>query len=146
MARHLHMIGGWLVRCRESAPIERTGGFFMKRIAIGVATGVLSMFLLAPRAKAQSWQDMQNDRGAVENGYGQLHHDKEELRNDVRNGDYGAAAHEQAEMNRRRAAIGERQEDLNNDIASRYYRDDDNGYRYRVHHWRHHHHDDDDEE
>jgi len=118
----------------------------MKRIAIGLATGALGIFLLAPCVRAQSWQDMQNDREAIENGQEQLHHDRQELRNDLRNGDYGAAAHERAEMNRRRAAIGETQEDLNNHVANQYYSDEDNGYGH--HHWRHHHHhhDQDDDE
>ena len=91
----------------------------MKGIAIGLATGALSMFLLAPCVKAQSWQDMQNDQGAIEEGQEQLHHDRQELRNDVRNGDYAAAAHEQAEMNHRRAAIDERREDLTNGSRQR---------------------------
>lgn len=122
----------------------------MKRIAIGLATGALGIFLLAPCVKAQSWQDMQNDQAGIERGYDQLHHDRQELRNDLRNGNYEAAEHEQAEMNRRRAAIGERQEDLNNDIANQYYGDKDDGYGNDHHYWRpyhhHHHHDVDDED
>jgi len=121
----------------------------MKRIAIGLATGALGIFLLAPGVKAQSWQDMQNDKEAIEQGHEQLRHDRHELRNDLRNGDYGAAAHEQAEMNRRRAAISERQEDLNNDIANQNYSDEDNGYgngHYHWRHYRHHHHDEDDDD
>ena len=117
----------------------------MKPIAMGFATGALSMFLLAPCVKAQSWQDMQNDRAGIEEGQEHLYHDRQELRNDLRNGDYGAAAHEQAEMNHRRAAINERREDLNNDIANRSNHDDDNGYR-GDHHWRHQNHDEDDNE
>jgi len=116
----------------------------MKRITISLATAALGMFLLAPCAKAQSWQDMHNDEEAIEHSHEQLHHDRQELRNDLRHGDYEAAEHEQAEMNRRRAAIGARQEDLNNDMANRYYGSNDDGYGYR-HHWRHHHDDDDDE-
>lgn len=110
----------------------------MKRIAIGLATGALSMFLLAPCVKAQSWQDMQNDPAAIENGREHLRHDGQELRNDLRNGNYGAAARERAEMNQRRAAIAERKADLNNDIADRNY--DEDGHH---HHWRHHQFDED---
>ena len=117
----------------------------MKRITISLATAALGMLLLAPCAKAQSWQDMHNDEEAIEHGQEQLHHDWQELRNDLRNGDYEAAEHEQAEMNRRRAAIGARQEDLNNDMASRYYGGDDDGHGYGHHYWQHHHDDDDDE-
>jgi UPF0716 family protein affecting phage T7 exclusion len=112
----------------------------MNRITVGLATAALGMFLLAPCAKAQSWQDMHNDQEAIEHGHRHLHHDRQELRNDLRNGDYEAAEHERAEMNRRRAAIGARQEDLNNDMATRYYGDNDDAY---GHHYRHHHDDDD---
>jgi UPF0716 family protein affecting phage T7 exclusion len=119
----------------------------MKRIATGLTTVALGMFLFVPGVKAQSWQDMQTDREAIQNGREQLHHDRQELRNDLRNGDYGAAAHEQAEMNRRRAAIAERQEGLNSDIANQNYGDDDNGYGYVRRHGRHHRpHDEDDSE
>jgi len=121
----------------------------MKRIAVGLALGALGMFLLAPSAKAQSWEDMQNDREAIENGYEHLQYDRQELRNDLRNGNYGAAAHEQAEMNWRRASIAERQEDLSNDFANQYFTDDNDGYYGNGHHqWRghHHHYDEDDNE
>ncbi len=113
----------------------------MSRIMTGLAVTALGMFLLAPCVQAQSWWDMHNDEEAVEHGQQQLHHDRQELRNDLRNGDYEAAEHEQAEMNRRRAGIGERQEDLNNDMANHYYGNDDYGYGYG-----HHFHDDDDDE
>jgi len=116
---------------------------FMKRIAFGLATGALGMFLLAPCVKAQSWQDMQNDQQAIENGHEQVQHDQQELRNDLGNGDYGAAAREQAEINQRRAAVGERQQDLNNDIGNRYYNNGDQDYN-RGYGWQHH--DDDDDE
>jgi len=117
----------------------------MKRITISLATAALGMLLLAPCAKAQSWQDMHNDEEAIEHGQEQLHHDWQELRNDLRNGDYEAAEHEQAEMNRRRAAIGARQEDLNDDMANRYHSGDDDDYGYGQHYSQYHHDDDDDE-
>src|SRR6516165_7926583 len=64
----------------------------MKRIEIGSATRALGIFLLAPSVKAQSWQDMQNDEEAIEQCHEQLHHDMQELCNDLRNDNYGAAA------------------------------------------------------
>jgi outer membrane murein-binding lipoprotein Lpp len=115
----------------------------MKRMATGLVAGALGVFLLAPCVRAQSLYETQNDREAIENGRAHLQHDRNELRNDVRHGDYAAAAHEQAEMNRRRAAIAERKEDLHNDLAARNYRDEYNGYRYGHHHWLHHRYDDD---
>jgi hypothetical protein len=55
-------------------------------------------------------------------GHERIRHDRYELRRDLRRGDYAAAAHERAEMNRRRARLRAREEDLNDDIANRYYR------------------------
>jgi hypothetical protein len=113
----------------------------MKRIATGLAAGALGIFLLAPCVKAQSWQDMQNDHNAIEEGHEQVNHDRQELRNDLRNGDFVAAECEQKEIDNRQAAVRDRQEDLNNDMANHnYYGGDDEGH---AHHWRYHHHDDD---
>jgi hypothetical protein len=95
------------------------------------------MLFLLPCANAQSWEDMQSDRSAIDAGREHLGYDRRELREDLRRGDYGAAAHEQAEMNARRRQLREREEDLNNDMASRYY--GDGGYG-----WRHYDEDDDD--
>jgi outer membrane murein-binding lipoprotein Lpp len=100
----------------------------MKRIAIAMATGALGVLLLAPCVNAQSWEDMQNDQAAIDAGHQELHHDRQELREDLRHGDYAAAAHEQAEMSRRYEQLHERQEDLNNDIANQYYHDGDYGW------------------
>ena len=72
---------------------------------------------------------MQSDRDAIHEGHEKLHHDKQELRDDLRRGDYSAAAHEQAEMERRRERLQEQKEDLNNDVGREIAR--------------HHHHDDD---
>jgi hypothetical protein len=57
----------------------------MKRPAIGLATGALSIFLLAPGVKAQSWQDRQADRAAIKDGHEHLRYDRQELRDDFRN-------------------------------------------------------------
>ena len=103
----------------------------MKRIVTGLAAGMLGTLLLAPCVKAQSWQDMHNDRAAIENGEAHLRHDRKELHRELRNGNYEAAEREKAEMNERRAAIAERRSDLNRDMAS------------RNHHWRYHHFDED---
>jgi hypothetical protein len=67
----------------------------MKRITIALATGALGMFVLAPSVKAQSWWDIQRDRAAIAGGHEHLRYDRWELRNDLRNGDYAAAAREQ---------------------------------------------------
>lgn len=93
----------------------------MKRIVTGLAAGALGILLLAPSVKAQSSQDMYNDRAAIENGEAHLRHDRKALRRDVRHGNYAAAEREKAEMNERRAAIAERKADVNNDIANRYH-------------------------
>jgi hypothetical protein len=94
----------------------------MKRITIGLISAGLGLILFAPCAGAQSWGDIQYDRAAIATGRAHLRHDRHELRRDLRHGDYAAAAREQAEMNRRRARLRAREEDLNGDLASRYYR------------------------
>jgi predicted nuclease with TOPRIM domain len=104
----------------------------MKRIAIGLITAALSTCVLIPCSRAQSWEDMRSDRNAIQEGREKIHHDKQELRDDLRRGDYDAAAHEQAEMERRRERLQEQKEDLNNDLERDLAR-------------HHHHHDDDDD-
>ncbi len=88
----------------------------MKRIAIGLITAALSTCVLIPCSQAQSWEDMQSDRNAIHEGHEKLRHDKKELRDDLRRGDYGAAADEQAEMEARRQRLHEQKGDLNNDL------------------------------
>ena len=103
----------------------------MKRIAIGLITAALSTCVLIPCSHAQSWEDMQSDRNAIQEGREKLRHDKQELRDDLRRGDFGAAADEQAEMEARRQRLQKQKEDLNNDLDRELAR--------------HHHHDDDDD-
>jgi hypothetical protein len=64
------------------------------------------------------WQDrdINNDARAVRQGQANIRHDKQELREDLENGDYNAAAHEQAEIQQRRAKVRARQADLNADL------------------------------
>jgi hypothetical protein len=95
----------------------------MKRIATGLAAGALVMLSLVPCVNAQSWEDIQSDRGAIEAGHKDLGYDRDELREDLRRGDYGSAAREQAEISARRERLHEKQEDLNNDMAPRFYSD-----------------------
>jgi hypothetical protein len=77
----------------------------------------------------QDWiaheQDMNNDARAIREGRTNVHHDRQELREDLRNGDYDAAAHEQTEIQQRRANVRARKADLNADQSNRYYSDDD---------------------
>jgi Spy/CpxP family protein refolding chaperone len=95
----------------------------MKR-TIGLATVILSSYLLIPYAQAQTWQDMRSDRNAIREDRDAMRHDKKELRQDLRNGDYDAARHERAEMERRRQGMREEGADLRNDWWNR-HRDDD---------------------
>jgi hypothetical protein len=83
-----------------------------------------------PMVNAQWWPDIQSDRAGIAIGRARIRHDRHELRRDLRHGDYAAAAHEQAEMNRRRARLRVREGNLNSDIANRYYRDGSYGWRY----------------
>jgi hypothetical protein len=124
----------------------------MKRFAMSFAAGAIGMVLTVPCVHAQSWQDMSRDQSAIAAGHEGIHHDRQEQREDLQNGDYAGAAHEQAEINHRRDAVRERRQDLNNDeneAAGRYNGDDDSEYNNSEndngeHAWRHHHHDKDD--
>jgi len=125
----------------------------MKRFTMSFAAGAFGLLLSVPCVHAQSWQDMANDRAAIQSGHERIHHDREEQREDLENGDVAGAAHEQAEINRRADALSERRQDLNNDensAASQYNGDDDEYDNPRYHNgegaWRHHHHDEDDDE
>jgi len=68
------------------------------------------------------WQDrdINNDARAIRQGQDNIRHDKQELREALRNGDYDAAAHERAEIQQRRAKIRARKADLNADLSNRY--------------------------
>jgi hypothetical protein len=107
----------------------------MRKIAVGIiAAAFSSMFLLpAVSGHAQSWQDqdMANDAYSINRNRHELHHDYRELNNAVRNGDWGEAAHEQAEIAQRRRNLERREEDLNKDWNNSYNRGYyDNGYGY----------------
>jgi len=65
-------------------------------------------------------RDINNDARAIRQGQANIRHDKQELREDLENGDYNAAAHEQAEIQQRRANIRARKADLNADLSNRY--------------------------
>jgi hypothetical protein len=101
----------------------------MKILPVGLIAAAFSLTLLLPAtlARAQDWpdDDMQSDAYAIQRGRHELRHDYRELNEDLQNGDYGAAAHEQAEIAQRRYNLERREQDLNNDFASRYYNNDD---------------------
>ena len=107
----------------------------MKLLPVGLIAAAFSVTLLLPasRALAQDWPDdadMQSDAYAIARDRHELRHDSRELRDDLRRGDYGAAAHEQAEMAQRRYNMERREQDLNNDVASRYYNQEAYPYGY----------------
>ena len=65
-------------------------------------------------------RDINDDALAIRHGQANIRHDKQELREDLENGDYNAAAHEEAEIQQRRANIRARKADLNADLSNRY--------------------------
>ena len=106
----------------------------MKRLALTLIAGAFGSLLVLPIAYAQDWEDMRNDANSIRQEQRNIWHDRQEQREDLERGDYGAAAREQDEINQRRWNQNAIREDLNNDLANRYY-----GYGYR------HYHDDDDD-
>ena len=61
-------------------------------------------------------RDINNDARAIRQGQANIRHDKKERREDLENGDYNAAAHEQVEIQQRRENVRARQADLNADL------------------------------
>jgi hypothetical protein len=106
----------------------------MKRLVLTLVAGAFGSLLLVPIAHAQDWEDMNNDANQIRQEQRNIWHDRQELREDLENGDYGAAAREREEIEQRRENQDATREDLNNDLSNRYY----GGYRY-------YHHDDDDD-
>ena len=64
-------------------------------------------------------QDMNRDARAIHQGQANIQHDKQEMRQDLRHGDYSAAANEKAEIQQRRANVRDRKTDLNSDATRR---------------------------
>jgi Ni/Co efflux regulator RcnB len=102
----------------------------MKRLVLTLVAGAFGSLLVLPIAHAQDYQDMSNDAGQIRQDQRDIRHDQREQREDLEHGNLGAAAHEQKEIEHRRANEDATKEDLNNDLANHY----DYG----------HHHDDDD--
>jgi hypothetical protein len=108
----------------------------MKRLALTLLASAFGSLLVLPVAHAQDWEDMNNDANQIRQEQRNIWNDRQEQREDLERGDLGAAAREQEEINERRANQDATREDLNNDLANRYY---GGGYGYR-----HYHNDDDD--
>src|ERR1700676_1029444 len=99
----------------------------MKRLVLTLVAGAFGSLIVLPVAHAQTWGDwdMNNDARAIRQGHNAIQNDKRELHENLENGDYGAAAREQAEIQQRRENLQDRKDDLNNDMANRYYGDED---------------------
>ncbi len=65
-------------------------------------------------------QDHHQDWLAIQQGQANIRHDKQELREDLQNRDYNAAAHEKAEIQQRRENVRERKADLYGNPSDRY--------------------------
>jgi hypothetical protein len=97
----------------------------MKRLALTLVAGAFGSLMLLPVAHAQSWEDMNSDANAIHQDNAGIRHDREEQREALERGNIGAAAREQAEINARREHRDAVRNDLSNDMANRYYGDED---------------------
>ena len=97
----------------------------MKRLVLTLVAGAFGSLMVLPIAHAQSWQDMNGDADAIHQDSAGIRHDRQEQREDLERGDVGAAAREQEEINARREHRDAVRNDLNNDMANRYYGDED---------------------
>ena len=100
----------------------------MKRLVLTLVAGAFGSLMMLPLAHAQSYEDMNSDAARIQQDNQGIRHDREEQREDIEQGRYGAAAREQAEIEQRRADKQATREDLNNDLSNRAY---GYGYRYR---------------
>ena len=103
----------------------------MKRLVLMLAAGAIGSLVALPIAHAQSYEDMNNDAARIQQDNEGIHHDREEQREDIQQGRYGAAAREQAEIEQRRADKEATRDDLRSDLSNRaygdrYHHDDDN--------------------
>ena len=93
----------------------------MKRLVLALVAGAFGSLLVLPIAHAADYEDMSNDASQIRQDQRDIRHDRQEKREDIENGRYGAAAREQQEIQQRRAQMNEEKQDLNNDLANRYY-------------------------
>jgi Ni/Co efflux regulator RcnB len=102
----------------------------MKRLVLTLVAGAFGSLLVLPLAHAADYEDMSNDASTIRNEQRDIHQDKREERQDLENGNLGAAAREQADINRDRANMDANKEDLNRDLHeneyARHHHDDDN--------------------
>ena len=96
----------------------------MKRLALTLIAGAFGSLLVLPLAHAADYEDMSNDANAIRQDQRDIHHDWQEQREDIENGNFGAAAKEQAEIEARRAHQDETKQDLRNDLSNRYQKGD----------------------
>ena len=101
----------------------------MKRLVLTLVAGAFGSLLVLPLAHAADYEDMSNDASTIRNEQRDIHQDKREERHDLENGNLGAAAREQAEIQEKRADKRETQRDLNHDLNdsdyARHHHDDD---------------------
>ena len=102
----------------------------MKRLVLTLIAGAFGSLLVLPIAHAQDYQDMSHDANAIHQDQRDIHQDKRDERKDLEHGNLGAAAGEQADINRDRARENATKEDLNHDMNdsdyARHHHDDDN--------------------
>ena len=103
----------------------------MKKLVLTLVAGAFGSLLVLPLAHAQDYEDMNNDANSIRQEQRNIQHDRNEQREDLERGDFGAAAREQAEIQQRRENQNATREDLNNDLSNRYYGDD----AYSRHHY-----------
>jgi hypothetical protein len=103
----------------------------MKRLVLTLVAGAFGSLLVLPIAHAQDYQDMNNDANQIREDQRDIHHDRSEQREDIQNGNFGAAVKEQGEIEQRRENENETKQDLRNDLnqdndLSRHHHGDDN--------------------
>jgi hypothetical protein len=109
--------------CSESGPAYGYGpGYYSGRAYYEGRGYYAGNGYVADYDEHRNWQDrdISNDARAIRQGQANIRHDKQELREDLENSNYNAAAHEKEEIQRRRANVETRKADLNADLSNGY--------------------------
>ena len=105
--------------CSDTGPYGYGPGYYSRRAYYSEPEYYAGNGYVGDNQAHRYWQDrdINNDARAIRQGQANIRHDKQELSEDLENGDYNAAAHEQAEIQQRRAAVRARKADMNADLS-----------------------------
>src|SRR5260370_41249903 len=108
--------------CSDSGPYGYGPGYYSNRVYYSEPGYYAGNGYVGDYQARRYWQDrdINNDARGILQGQANIRHDKQELREDLENHDYSAAAHEQTEIQQRRANVRARRADMDADLSNGY--------------------------